>query len=508
VLIQDFLEAAAASAPDKVALVCDGRRFTYAVLDESANRLAHALAEQGVRRGDRVALVLGNSCEMVVGLFAALKSGAVFVAINPATKVDKLAYILDNCAAVAVIADRERLAVATAAADQSPAVRVRIIAEAPLSSTDCGGWVLLDRLVEAQANDRPARSTIDLDLACLVYTSGSTGDPMGVMTDHASAVFATLSIVAYLALQDDEVILDLLPLSFDYGLYQVFLAFRVGASLVLERSYAYAGTALQRIEEERVTGFPAVPTVFAMLLHASDCARDLSSVRYVTNTAAALPPEHLRGLCRAFPTARLYSMYGLTETKRTLFLPPDQIERRPASVGIPIPGTEAWIEDEDGHRLGPGAVGELVVRGRHVMRGYWGAPAATSRRFRPGPIPGERLCYTGDLFATDDEGYFYFIARKDDIIKSRGEKIAPVEVERVLYQLPGVVEAAVVGVADAVLGQAVKAFIVSQDQSLTARRVIAHCHERLEPMMVPKIVEFRTELPKTGSGKIRKVDLA
>jgi acyl-coenzyme A synthetase/AMP-(fatty) acid ligase len=200
-------------------------------------------------------------------------------------------------------------------------------------------------------------------------------------------------------------------------------------------------------------------------------------------------------------------MYGLTETKRTLYLPPERLEAKPGSVGIAIPGTEVWIADANGNRLGPGQTGELVVRGRHVMRGYWEAPEATAQRFRPGPIPGERLCYTGDLFSMDEDGCFYFVARRDDIIKSRGEKIAPKEVENVLYSLPGVVEAAVVGVPDPILGQAVKAFVVFKDSTVTENQVLAHCKANLEDYMVPKYVEFVDELPKTSSGKVKKLAL-
>jgi acyl-CoA synthetase (AMP-forming)/AMP-acid ligase II len=200
-------------------------------------------------------------------------------------------------------------------------------------------------------------------------------------------------------------------------------------------------------------------------------------------------------------------MYGLTETKRTLYLPPEELERRPGSVGIAIPGTEVWLEDEDGNRLPPGSTGELVVRGRHVMRGYWEASEATAARYRAGSYPGERVCLTGDLFHMDSEGFLYFVARKDDIIKSRGEKVAPKEVETVLYDLPGVVEAAVVGVPDEVLGEAVKAVIVAADPGPGKREVLAHCRARLEDFMVPKYVEFRDSLPRTGSGKIAKREL-
>jgi long-chain acyl-CoA synthetase len=285
------------------------------------------------------------------------------------------------------------------------------------------------------------------------------------------------------------------------------MVFRFGGTLVLERSFTYPAQVLSLMVQERVTGFPGVPTIYAILLQMDLSAFDLSNLRYLTNTAAALPPSHILQLRDKFPWAKLFSMYGLTETKRTLYLPPEQLNTRPGSVGIAIPGTEVWIEDEAGNRLGAGAIGELVVRGRHVMRGYWEAPQATAQRYRPGPIPGERLCYTGDLFRLDDDGFLYFVGRKDDIIKSRGEKVAPKEVENVLYAIPGVVEAAVIGVPDPVLGQAVKAILVVDGGQLSEAQVLAYCRANLEDFMVPKSVEFRAELPKTDSGKIKKTDL-
>jgi long-chain acyl-CoA synthetase len=302
-------------------------------------------------------------------------------------------------------------------------------------------------------------------------------------------------------------VINVLPLSFSYGLYQLLMTFKVGGTLVLERSFTYPAAVLKRIEQERVTGLPGVPMIFAMLLKMDLAGFDLSSLRYATNAAAALPVGHIEALRKKLPRVALYSMYGLTETKRTLILPPGELDDRPASVGIAIPGTEAWLEDEAGRRLGPGEVGELIVRGRHVMRGYWDAPEATARRFRPGPIPGERLCYTNDLFRTDDEGFFYFVGRKDDIIKCRGEKVAPKEIEDILYQLADVREAAVIGVADPILGQAIKAFVVAEEGRLTSAQVLAHCRAHLEDHMVPKHVEFRTELPKNASAKIAKMAL-
>jgi acyl-CoA synthetase (AMP-forming)/AMP-acid ligase II len=200
-------------------------------------------------------------------------------------------------------------------------------------------------------------------------------------------------------------------------------------------------------------------------------------------------------------------MYGLTETKRTLYLPPELLGSKPGSVGIAIPGTEVWLEDPEGHRLGPDTPGELVVRGRHVMRGYWEAPEATAERFKPGPLPAERVCHTGDLFRMDIDGCMTFVGRKDDIIKSRGEKVSPKEIENVLYSLKGVLEAAVIGVPDPILGQAVKVFVVVTDKALGDAQIAAHCRTHLEDFMMPKYIEFRDSLPKTSSGKISKKGL-
>jgi acyl-CoA synthetase (AMP-forming)/AMP-acid ligase II len=349
---------------------------------------------------------------------------------------------------------------------------------------------------------------IDIDLACLIYTSGSTGDPKGVMSTHANMVFAAASIIQYLENTPQDIVINVLPLSFDYGLYQLLMVFKFGGTLVLESSFAFPAAILNRISEEQVSGLPGVPTVFALLLQMDLSRFGLSSLRYLTNTAAALPVEHIQQLRDAFPWARLYSMYGLTECKRTLYLPPEQLDHRPGSVGIAIPGTEVWIEDEDGTRLGPGQVGELVVRGSHVMQGYWNAPELTAHRYRPGRYPAERFLYTGDLFKMDNEGYLYFVARKDDIIKSRGEKVAPKEVEGVIYQLKGVTEVAVIGVPDALLGEAIKAFVVtSNGVQLSEQDVLRHCKQHLEDFMVPKQIEFMTSLPKTSSGKIKKTGL-
>ena len=502
-LVQAFLEDSAAQTPEKLALVSGEQRLTYAEIELMANRLAQALVANGVERGDRVLLFLQNSVEMVVGIFATLKANAVFVPVNHSTKADKLRFMAKDCRAAALVTAQRQAKTAVSLQSAIPSLNtVIIVGDAP------EGCLSFAEIQEQFDGERPSSQTIDQDLACLIYTSGSTGEPKGVMSAHNNVVFAASSIISYLQNVPDDIVLNLLPLSFDYGLYQLLMTFKFGGTLVLERSFAYPAQIFKRIVAEKVTGLPLVPTIAAILLQMDLSSYDFSNLRYITNTAAALAPSHIIALQEKFPQATLFSMYGLTETKRTLYLPPEQLAERPGSVGIPIPGTEAWLEDETGRRLGPGEIGELVIRGSHVMRGYWERPEASAARFRPGPIPGERLCYSGDLFRVDSEGFFYFVGRKDDIIKSRGEKVAPKEIETVLFSLSGVVETAVIGIPDPVLGEAIKAFVVQKDGSLTEKDVLRHCRQHLEDFMVPQHIEFRDVLPKSSNGKIAKKELS
>jgi long-chain acyl-CoA synthetase len=505
-LVQDFLQNSAVRTPDKIALVCDGRRLTYAEIETQANQLAHALRANGVKRGDRVGLYLNNSVELVIAVFATLKAGGVFVVINHSTKFDKLSYILNNCRATALFASTRQQLMVGDLMTETPSLKFAVLCgKGSLEPAD--NVFAFDDFPAGFPTDAPPCVNIDVDLACLIYTSGSTGDPKGVMSAHRNVVAAASSIIEYLRNVPEDIVIDVLPLSFDYGLYQLLMVFKFGGRLVLEKSFVYPAAILQKMVKERVTGFPGVPTMFAILLQMDLSAYDLSALRYVTNTGAALPPAHIATIRDKFPWVQVYSMYGVTESKRTLYLPPEEIDRRPGSVGIAIPNTEVWIEDEAGNRVGPTEVGELVVRGSHVMCGYWENPEATARSFRPGPFPGEQVFRTGDLFRMDADGFLYFVGRKDDVFKCRGQKVAPKEVENVLYGIPGVVEAAVIGVPDPVLGHAPKAFLVLDGVELSEADILRHCRAHLEDHMLPKRIEFWDELPKTTSGKIKKTDL-
>jgi long-chain acyl-CoA synthetase len=322
-------------------------------------------------------------------------------------------------------------------------------------------------------------------------------------------VFTVDSLVEYLRLGCDECILCILPLAFDYGLYQLLMTVRLGATLVLERSFTYPAQVFARMQVYGVTVFPGVPTIFAMLLSAHQreplC---FAGVTRVTNTAAALADASATRLRDIFPNALIYKMYGLTECKRVSYLEPELAEARPGSVGKAIPGTEVYLLSADGQPTLAGETGILHVRGPHVMLGYWNRPDLTGQMLRPGKLPGERVLCTHDLFRMDAEGYLYFVGRSDDIIKTRGEKVSSVEVENVLHDLDGVRQAAVVGVPDELLGQAVRAFVVLQERAtLTEQDLIRACRARLENFMVPRDVVFVGELPHTDSGKIRKKSL-
>ena len=504
--VEEFLVRSARRFGDKTALVVGERRLSYRALDEASDRLAAALLRRGFARGERAVVFMDNGWEAVVAIFAVLKAGGVFSPINPSTKADKLAYVVNNCRATALLTLARLMPVAAEALANSPSVTVTAVAQG--GPAPDGAFRIEDALAE-EAGPLPAPG-IELDLAMLVYTSGSTGFPKGVMMTHANVDFAAASITTYLENTADDVILNVLPISFDYGLYQVLMAFRLGATLVLERSFAFPQAILAKAREEGVTGLPLVPTMAAILLQMKDLKPGaIPTLRYLSNTAAALPAAHIARLQALFPESRVVSMYGLTECKRCTYLPPAELAARPDSVGIAIPGTEAMVVDDEGRRVAPGVTGELVIRGPHVMKGYWENPEATNRALRPGPFPWERVLHTGDLFRTDAEGFLYFVGRKDDIIKTRGEKVSPKEVEAALYALPGIREAAVVGVPDPILGAALRAIVsVVPEAGLTAQDVIRHCARSLEDFMVPKTVEFREGLPKTESGKINRREVA
>ena len=510
-LIHEYLQLNAERFPDKVALKFGDGQLTYRDIDTQANRLAHALISAGLKRADRVSIFLDNSPEAVIALYAVLKAGGVFSTLSATLKSKKLEYILDNSGASFLISHRQKGDIVAAAAAGCRTLKKVIMCGAasdrPDHASGHGDAVAWDTFIADRPGTPPAENNcIDIDLANIVYTSGSTGNPKGVMMTHLNMASAASSIIQYLENRASDVILDVLPLSFDYGLYQVIMAFMFGGTIILEKSFAYPYVVIDKLIKEKVTGFPIVPTILAILLQLKNLDKyNFQHLRYISNTGAALPVHHIKQLRELFPRVKIYSMYGLTECKRVSYLPPEEIDNRPASVGKGMPNEEVYIVNESGEKVGPGVVGELVVRGSNVMRGYWKSPADTDRVLKDGPYPGEKVLYTGDLFRMDEEGYLYFVARKDDLIKTRGERVSPKEVENVLHEIEGVAEAAVIGVPDEILGNAVKAFIVSANEKrLQEKDIIRFCQDNLEAFMVPKYVVFVDSFAKTSSGKIDK----
>ncbi|MBN1828334.1 MAG: AMP-binding protein [Deltaproteobacteria bacterium] len=515
-LVNEFLEQSASRLRAKTAVVCDRRRYSYEEINAAANRFANCLLRYGLIRQERVVVYLPNSAEAVVSIFGVLKAGGVFVVVNPLVKPDRLEYILRDCNAIAIVTTCQLFKSALSGLERCPNLRHVFLIDAKRvrsggSSSRQFESLAFHRELERSVERQPFRRSIDIDLASIIYTSGSSGNPKGVMLTHLNMVSAAHSIIEYLENTPDDIILNCLPLSFDYGLYQVLMAFQFGGTVILENGFVFPYQTIELLKKEKVTGFPIVPAMAVILLHLKDVNHlELPSLRYITSTAQAFPPEHLARMREIFPGAKTYSMYGLTECKRVSYLPPGELARRPASVGKAMPNTEVYLVGEDDRVItSPWTVGELVVRGASVMRGYWNLPEETAKRLRPGIYPGEYVLYTGDIFQMDEEGFLYFVSRQDDIIKTGGEMVSPKEVENVLYELADVREAAVVPVEDEVLGFAIKAVVVLREKSALKRRdIIKHCALKLERFKIPKHVDIRfTLLPKTSSGKIAKREL-
>lgn len=511
-LVQQYLENSADRLPGKTALICGKQRLTYKQINDSANRLAAVLVNMGIRRQDRIIVFMDNSSEAVISLFGILKAGAIFVMLNPQMKAKKLNYILKDSGACCIFTHSSKVQVISDAVHDLEQLQHIIWVDydnsttsaSPIPTVNYHSWdrVLSDDLSDADSIQR----AIEVDLATIIYTSGSTGYPKGVMSAHYNMVAAIESITQYLENVEEDIILNVLPLSFDYGLYQILMAFSVGATVILEKSFSYPQPIIERLVQENITGLPIVPTIAAILLRMETLARyDFSAMRYISSTGAAFPVPHIKRLRELLPHVKIYSMYGLTECKRVSYVPPDQIDRKPDSVGIAMANVEALVVNEEGEELGEGQVGELVVQGSNVMKGYWNDPVETSKTFRPGRYPGETLLHTGDLFRKDRDGYLYFVARRDDLIKTRGERVSPKEVENSLQELKGIAEVVAIGIPDEILGQAIKVFIVTNSKSSLAEdAVLWHCKENLEPFMIPKYVEFKDSLPKLDTGKIDK----
>ena len=509
-LLHHILRTSALRSPDKEALVHGNTRLTYQEVAAKATALAKGLRTAGLQRGERVGIYLDPSVPQVLSLFATSQAGGVFVTINSSLFPEQLSHIANDCQMTGLVTTRSKLASLATVLPQIPSLRFLIIQSDGQPSTSSLPEHDFDTLINLPFSQDWQDIGIEKDLVSLLYTSGSTGKPKGVMLSHAQIMAGSSIVSTYLGITVEERILAVLPFSFDAGMNQLITAFQQGATLVL-MTFTFARDIVQLLVKERITGLAGVPTLWGLFAQPNSTLHKtkLPDLRYITNTGGALPQTVLATLRQVLPTTKIVLMYGLTEAFRSTYLPPEELDRRPTSMGRAIPNTEILVVNEQGQPCKPEEIGELVHRGPTVSMGYWGQSELTVRVLRPHPyLPQElgdteRVCYSGDLVKMDEEGFLYFVGRRDTMIKSSGYRVSPTEVEEVLFQSGLIREAAVIGVPDELLGQAIKAFVVPKEtQSIDQAALPLFCADKLPRYMVPKYVETLNKLPKTSSGKV------
>ena len=523
-LVHDLLFEAARRAPAAEALVHGARRLDYAALAEAVRGAAGALLRQGLGRQERLAVYLEKNPENVVAMFGAAAAGASFVPVNPLLKPEQVAYILADCDVAVLVTSVERLRLLKPALAGCPALRLVLLTglaagAAPpewpeLPALRLRGW---DELMAATAADAAGavapHRCVDADMAAIMYTSGTTGKPKGVVLSHRNLVAGAHSVAEYLENSPADRILAVLPLSFDYGLSQLTTGFRAGATVVL-LNHLLPQDVLRAVRDERITGLAGVPPLWRQLAGLNwpaDC-----TLRYLTNSGGAMPRPTLDALRRALPAARPFLMYGLTEAFRSTYLPPEELERRPDSMGRAIPNAEIMVLRPDGSECDADEPGELVHRGALVGMGYWNDPVNTALRYRvlaprvAGLTLPEIAVWSGDTVRKDAEGFLYFIGRNDEMIKTSGYRVSPAEIEEVVYARQQVAEAAAFGVPHPALGQAIVVVASVRDgDALTPEELLAACRPELPGYMLPaKIVIWPESLPRNPNGKIDRKQLS
>jgi len=506
-LLEHFLINTAKRYPDKTALICGKEQYTYKELLGCAYHLSDVLKQKGIQRGDRIVIQSGNSLLTIISFWAGLISDAVVSVIADDQPDEKVIYILKDSGAKIFIANT----LSDKLVERLKSFSESLVVGLPNSHLKMPIVLENSFYLDASTRSNDDRKTAgdfknhEADLASIIYTSGSTGEPKGVMLTHRNMITAVNSINQYLGHTESDVILSALPLSFDYGLYQMIMSFSVGATLILEKNALWPAALLRKVETEKVTVLPCVPTLFMLLVeHARRFNYDYSTLRAVTNTGAALTQKHIASVQSVFSKAEIFSMYGLTECKRCTYLPPKDINRKPDSVGIAIPNTELWVVDELDKKVGPGVIGQLVIRGATVMKGYWNKPEASAKKLKDGPIPGEKILYTGDYAMLDEDGYLYFKGRMDEIIKLKGIKISPIEIEKSIIKINGVDEAAVFGVEDYRGETLLVVCVVSHDLTYNTEQLIKDVRTTLPASHQPTEILRYSSLPKNNNGKIDK----
>jgi acyl-CoA ligase (AMP-forming) (exosortase A-associated) len=513
-VLQDLIEAAADHRPGSPALFHKDRTVAYADLADQITRVAGGLRKLGLRPDERVAVYLPKQPETVAALFGAAACGGVFVPINPSLKPAQVGYILRDCNVRVLITTASRRDLLRKELAGCPDLRQVVVTdglETGSESASDPALVTWDELVDTSGPG--VRRRIDGDLAAILYTSGSTGRPKGVVLTHRNMVTGAASVASYLENQPDDRLLAVLPLSFDYGLSQLTTAFHSGASVAL-MEYLFPRDVPKGVIRYQITGLAAVPPLWHQLSRLEWPSEARKTLRYITSSGGPMPPATTFGLQRSLPETRIYLMYGLTEAFRSTYLPPEEVARRPDSIGRPIPNAEIQVVRPDGTECEPHEPGELVHRGALVAQGYWNAPEATGERFRPAPgrpaqLPqAEIAVWSGDQVRRDEEGYLYFVARQDEMIKSSGYRISPTEIEEVAYSHGGVELAVAFGVPHPVLGEAVILALEPGPEGVEAEALKALYREHLPQFMVPASIQVRETLPRNANGKVDRARLA
>ncbi len=480
-LVPDFLRISAERFPERIAVVDGSRRVTYAELSREVDTLAKQFdANRGIA-GERILILLENSPEFIVSYFAVMQAGGIAVPLSAQATGGALDGIIEDCSPAAVI-DREK---GVRSAGKGLGIRVTEREREKRGPSHCSG----------------PGNVKENDVALILYTSGSAGKPKGVMLTHRNLVANAKSIVGYLKLDHEDSVMVILPFHYSYGNSLLTTHVLVGGCLVLENSFVFPNVVLDRIREERITGFAGVPSTFASLLNRSNIRRQtFPSLRYVTQAGGAMAPKLARDLKEVLPGSDIFIMYGQTEAApRLTYLDPSELVRKEGSIGKAIPGVRITLRREDGSIVNPGDVGEIVAEGENIMAGYWNSPEETAMVLRNGGL------YTGDLAREDEEGFIYIVGRRSEMIKTGGHRVSPKEIENILSEMAGVAEVAVIGVPDEVLGQSIKAFIVPKPGiSLTEMDVLRYCSQKFEAFMIPKFIIFMEGLPKTTNDKINK----
>ena len=515
-LLNDLVTASCAVRQDAVAIVDGGQQVSYADLNRMIGQCAAGLAALDIHRNDRVAIWLEKRVETVVASFAASALGGAFVPVNPVLKAAQVCHVLRDSGAKVLITSHARLSGLSAELSACPSVRFIVVVDpvdAPalvVTPTPIPWSVVLDNAPLGRAIG------CDSDMAAIFYTSGSTGKPKGVVVSHRNLVVGAQSVVTYLGNNADDVLLAALPLSFDAGFSQLTTGFLAGARIVL-LNYLLPRDVMLAMARERVTGLTGVPPLFAQLARSEWPVESTEHLRYLASTGGRMPRATLNRLRELAPRAQPVLMYGLTEAFRSTWLPPEELDRRPGSIGKAIPNAEVLVLRPDGTPCAPHEHGELVHRGALVSLGYWGNPEATAERFKPLPsavhgallpIP-EIAVFSGDTAYVDEDGFLYFVGRTDEMIKTSGYRVSPTEVEEAIYDSGLVSECAAFGVPDDDLGQSIRVVALAHGNgTATVDDIAAHCRQVLPAFMVPGHIDLRqAPLPRNPNGKIDRIAL-